>query len=175
MHWPCQQQRQITPSRCRDTEIGPQSIGKSCGGWRTKIHVILKSSRRALIVSLSGGATLRVSECHRKTPSGSRVSAAKPAILSAAGTIPATLEIFTLLGDDAVLDFKVSHFSSFAGSFLAFANAFVTKVLQSLRVVVHGIRNIDARRTRIQDVVRQRDLPAEVLIEAVDRTLTIRV
>lgn len=103
------------------------------------------------------------------------MSAAKPAILSAAGTIPATLEIFTLQGDDTVLDFKVGHFSSFVGSLLAFANAFVTKILQSLRVVVHGIRNIDARRTRIQDVVRQRDLPAEVLIEAVDRTLTIRV
>ena len=34
---------------------GPQSIGKSRGGWNTKIHLISISDRLAMIFSLSGG------------------------------------------------------------------------------------------------------------------------
>ena len=31
---------------------GPQSIGKSCGGWSTKIHIVLASHRLAMVFRL---------------------------------------------------------------------------------------------------------------------------
>ena len=34
---------------------GPQSIGKSRGGWTTKIHMVSASGRQAMIFRLSGG------------------------------------------------------------------------------------------------------------------------
>ena len=34
---------------------GPQSIGKSRGGWNTKIHMVSASGRQAVIFRLSGG------------------------------------------------------------------------------------------------------------------------
>ena len=34
---------------------GPQSIGKSHGGWNTKIHLVSESDRQAMIFRLSGG------------------------------------------------------------------------------------------------------------------------
>ena len=36
---------------------GPQSIGKSRGGWNTKIHMISTNNRLAMIFSLSSGQT----------------------------------------------------------------------------------------------------------------------
>ena len=34
---------------------GPQSIGKSCGGWNTKIHMVAASNSKAAKFSLSPG------------------------------------------------------------------------------------------------------------------------
>ena len=34
---------------------GPQSIGKSRGGWNTKIHMVSASGRQAMIFGLSDG------------------------------------------------------------------------------------------------------------------------
>ena len=34
---------------------GPQSIGKSCGGWYAKVHMVSASGRQAMIFRLAGG------------------------------------------------------------------------------------------------------------------------
>lgn len=34
---------------------GPQAIGKSCGGWTTKIHLVSADARTAIAFSLSPG------------------------------------------------------------------------------------------------------------------------
>ncbi len=53
---PRQHQHQGTSRWYRRTKkTGPQAIGKSRGGWNTKLHLIAANDRFALTFSLSGG------------------------------------------------------------------------------------------------------------------------
>ena len=56
MRRPGQHQRESSPRRHgRSKKNGPQAIGKSRGGWNTKIHLVAADDRTALTFALSPG------------------------------------------------------------------------------------------------------------------------
>lgn len=61
------------PSRCnrRSKKNGPQAIGKSRGGWNTKIHLVAADDRTALTFALSPG------QAH-DAPQGRKLLEARP-------------------------------------------------------------------------------------------------
>ena len=58
--------RQSTPRRHRRVKNGPQAIGKSRGGWTTKIHMVAADARTAITFALSPGQASDAVEARRQ-------------------------------------------------------------------------------------------------------------
>lgn len=90
---------------------------------------------------------------------------------------PSDLAILLREGEGSMLEYKESISSSFARELVAMANSAGGKILLGVRDdgTVKGITDSNDLRARIQDIARNCDPPAKVLVERVGKVMVVTV
>jgi len=101
---PGQHQRQGPPRRHgRAKKNGPQAIGKSRGGWNTKIHLVAADDRTALTFALSPGQAHDAPEGRKLLAGWQRRPAGVAMLMDRAYEGDATRQLVLALGFDPVV------------------------------------------------------------------------
>jgi transposase len=101
---PGQHQRQGSPRRhgC-SKKNGPQAIGKSRGGWNTKIHLVAADDRTALAFALSPGQAHDAPEGRKLLAGWQRRPVGVPMVMDRAYEGDATRQLVLQLGFEPVV------------------------------------------------------------------------
>ena len=87
------------------------------------------------------------------------------------------LDILLQEGEGATLEYKETLSGSFARELVAMANTIGGRILLGVRDdgTLVGVKDSNALRARIQDIARNCDPPAEVVVEPIGRVLVVHV